>query len=38
MPLPSGLAIAGLIIPGVVTVAWTVVLGYGLFALIERVL
>jgi hypothetical protein len=38
MPLPSGLAIAGLIIAGAVTVAWTVVVGYGLFALIERVL
>ena len=38
MPLPSVLAIAGLIIAGAVTVAWTVALGYGLFALIERVL
>jgi hypothetical protein len=36
--MPSGLAVAGLIIGGAVTVAWTVVLAYGLFALIERVL
>ena len=38
MPLPSRLAIAGLIIAGAVTVVAAVVLGYGLFALIERVL
>jgi hypothetical protein len=38
LSMPSGLAIAGLIIAGAVTVAWTVVLGCGIFALIERVL
>ena len=36
--MPSGLAVAGLIIAGAVTVAWDVLLAYELFALIERVL
>jgi hypothetical protein len=36
--MPSGFAVAGLIIAGAVTVAWDVVLAYGLFALIKRVL
>jgi hypothetical protein len=38
MPLPSGLAIAGLIIAGAITVVAAVLLGYGLFGLVEGVL
>jgi hypothetical protein len=34
----SVLAVTGLIIAGAATVAWIILLGYGLFALIERVL
>jgi hypothetical protein len=36
--MPSVLAITGLVIAVAATVAWTVLLGYGLFALIEGVL
>jgi hypothetical protein len=36
--MPSGLAIAGLIIASAVTVVSAVLLGYGVFALIEGVL
>jgi hypothetical protein len=35
---PSGLAIAGLIIAGAITVVAAVLLGYGLFGLLEGVL
>jgi hypothetical protein len=36
--MPSALTVTILIIAGAATLAWTVLLGYGLFALIERVL
>jgi hypothetical protein len=38
LSMPSGLAIAGLIIAGAVTVVAAVLLGYGLFGLVEGVL
>jgi hypothetical protein len=38
LSMPSGLAIAGLIIAGAITVVAAVLLGYGLFGPVEGVL
>jgi hypothetical protein len=38
LSMPSGLAIAGLIIAGAIAVVAAVLLGYGLFGLVEGVL